>query len=66
MKKPRITKKKKADYWKEQCRANHEYTGNHYGWFRDTSGNDRVEQINPTACYPYFYRTDSDTKIVKP
>lgn len=52
-------KKKQAIDRKAQCRANYEATGNHYGWFRDTSGNDRVERINATAQYKYLYRTDA-------
>ena len=55
-------KKKPAIDRKAQCRANYEATGNHYGWFRDTSGNDRVERINATAQYKYLYRTDADYK----
>jgi len=30
----------------------------HYGWFFDTSGYARVEQINPKVSRTYLFRTD--------
>lgn len=56
-------KKAKVDY-RANCRANHKHTGLHYGWFRDTSGNDRVEQVNPRAHYGYLFRTDKPLKPI--
>lgn len=34
----------------------------HYGWFFDTTGVARVEQINPRATYRYLFRTDQENK----
>lgn len=48
---------KKPDY-RANCRSNKKFLGGEYGWFKDTTGIDRVERINPTALYTYIYRTD--------